>query len=89
MGPTERRVRALEARLSLRGIKPPPRVVVWPGETLDAVLARDGVAPVARQARGYPTLIVRHIVDPVENANAICDIEGGGGQDSISVTPQG
>ena len=63
MTPTERRLRALEAALSVGDLQRVPEIIVQPGETVEAVLAREGVRPVERQRRGWPTLIVRQIVD--------------------------
>ena len=75
MTPNERRLRALEARLNVGKLQRVPGIVVEPGETVDEVLARDGVAPVEGQRRGWPTLVVRQIVDPQKNVNAISDID--------------
>ena len=75
MTPTARRLRALEAAVGRGVIKTLPCIVVEPGETVDEVLARDGVRAVEGQRRGWPTLVVRQIVDPVENANVINDID--------------
>ena len=65
MRSSERRLRALEAFSTVRGIEFPPSIVVQPGETVDGVLEREGVSPMVGQPLGYPTLIVWHIVDPV------------------------
>ena len=64
MTPRERRLRALEAAAGRGVVQAPPRIIVQPGETVEAVLARDGVRPVEGQRRGWPTLVVRTIVDP-------------------------
>ena len=71
MTPTERRLRVLEAAAGRGVLRQAPRIVVQPGETVDEVLARDGVSPLERQRRGSPTLIVRQIVDPVTVIDAV------------------
>ena len=71
MTPTERRVRALEARLDRGVLRDVPRIVVEPWETVDEVLERDGVVPAAGQRRGCPTLIVRQIIDPMTVIDAV------------------
>ena len=71
MTPTERRVRALEARVSHGRLQPVPRVVLQPGETVAEVLERDGVVPAERQRRGSPTLVVRQIIDPMTVIDAV------------------
>ena len=71
MTPTERRLRALEEAAGRGVLREIPCITVEPGETVDEVLERDGVRPVEGQRRGWPTLIVRQIVDPPENANVI------------------
>ena len=55
----EKRVRALEGRQT--GFKPPPSIVVHEHETIEEVLKRDGIVPVANQS---PGLIVDRIVAP-------------------------
>ena len=59
MNSTERRLRALETAFSIVPRRPVRLVVVDPakGETLEAVLAREGIGPEC-------DLIVRMIVDP-------------------------
>ena len=77
MTPTERRLRALEEAAGRGVLREIPQIVVHPGETVAEVLERDGVVPAVGQRRGWPTLIVRQIVDPPENANAISDLDEG------------
>ncbi len=45
MKSTERRLRILEALANFNPPKPPRRVIVHVGETLDAVLKREGIEP--------------------------------------------
>ncbi len=63
MNATERRLRALETAFSVKPRRPVRRVIVDPakGETVEGVLAREGIGP------GYD-LIVRMIVDPKPRA---------------------
>lgn len=57
MKPIERRLRALEAKVNYKPLKPPRRVIVGVGETLEAVLTREGIGT----ADG---VIVRKIIAP-------------------------
>ena len=75
MTPRERRLRALEAAANRGVVQSPPRIIVQPGETVGEVLERDGVRPVDGQRRGWPTLIVRQIVDPVTVIGAVPIVE--------------
>ena len=45
MKSTERRLRALESLANFKPPKPPRRVIVNVGETLEAVLKREGIEP--------------------------------------------
>ena len=51
----------LEARANVRELQRVPCITVEPGETVEEVLAREGVVPVEGQRVG---LIVRQIVEP-------------------------
>ena len=57
----ERRLRTLEARANFNPPKPPRRVIVSVGETLEAVLTREGIEP--GHGPGI-AVIVRTIVAP-------------------------
>lgn len=63
--PYERRLRALEALAQVRPRQPVPAIVVRVGETVEEVLARDGVVPVEGQ---WPSLIVHQMVPPKPKA---------------------
>jgi len=61
MKSTERRLRALESLANFKPSKPPRRVIVNVGETLEAVLKREGIEP------GYGpgiAVIARTIITP-------------------------
>lgn len=73
--PFERRLRALEAMAQVRPLQPVPAIIVKPGETVEEVLAREGVVPVEGQ---YPSLIVNELVAPdTEAAKAVVAAKAG------------
>ncbi len=58
MKSTERRLRALEAVANFNPPKPPRRVIVDVGETLEAVLKREGIEP----GYGPGIAVIAHII---------------------------
>ncbi len=80
MNRTERRLRVLEETYSIKPRKPVRCVVVDPGkgETLEAVLAREGIGPEC-------DLIVRTIVDPKPKVETVESPLHCNGTDVLSV----
>lgn len=76
MKPFERRLRALEARANVKGLQPVPHIIVRVGETMEEVLAREGVVPVKGQR---VTLVVRQMVAPKPKPEAAEVVTAGQG----------
>ena len=83
MNRTERRLRALETAFSVKPRKAVRCVIVDPakGETLEAVLAREGIGPEFN-------LIVRTIVDPKPRVETVESPLHCNGTDTLSVHPE-